>query len=442
MRQDKIPRRILGTLFSSLSAGVVPRIGAPYIAIGRNKEIMALTNDLDRVSDGEGVTRFIIGRYGSGKSFLIQLARGYAIEKGFVTADCDLTPERRLSGSGGAGLATYRELVKNLSCKAAPDGGAIPVIIGKWYAQISSSLTASGVSPEDPRFADLVSDRIVSESRSFEGAVGGFDFAVVVSEYCRAWGRGDDALMSSCLKWIRGEFNTKTEAREAIGIRSLSVIDDLNWYDHLKLIAALVRKIGYSGLCVFIDEGVNLYKISNRISRESNYEKILSMFNDTMQGKAEGLMIVFGGTPKFLEDERRGLFSYEALRSRLADSRFIPDGSGLSTGPIIRLRRLSDSELLALIIRLTSLYGAYYGNEPNVTDEDKKDFLSMVTARTGASEMITPREVIRDYIALLDVLRSEPSKSFGDIVAAGVPSAVKTASSDEKKSVTLDDIEF
>ncbi len=442
MRQDKIPRRILGTLFSSLSAGVVPRVGAPYIAIGRNREIMSLTDDLDRVAEGEGVTRFIIGRYGSGKSFLIQLARGYAIDRGFVTADCDLTPERRLSGSGGTGLSTYRELIKNLSCKAAPDGGAIPVIIGKWYAQISSSLIASGISPEDPRFSDLVSDRIVSESRTFEGAVGGFDFAVVVSKYCRAWGNGDDALMSSCLKWLRGEFNTKTEAREAIGIRSLSVIDDQNWYDHLKLLAALVRKIGYSGLCVFIDEGVNLYKISNRISRESNYEKILSMFNDTMQGKAEGLMIVFGGTPKFLEDERRGLFSYEALRSRLADSRFIPDGTGLSTGPIIRLRRLSDSELLALIMRLTSLYGAYYGTEPDVSDEEKKDFLSLMTSRAGASEMITPREVIRDYIALLDILRSDPSKKFADIVSNRAPDDAKTVKPDERRTIKLDDIEF
>ena len=442
MRQDKIPRRILGTLFSSLSSGVVPRVGAPYIAIGRNREIMSLTDDLDRVADGEGVTRFIIGRYGSGKSFLIQLARGYAIDRGFVTADCDLTPERRLSGSGGAGLATYREHVKNLSCKAAPDGGAIPVIIGKWYAQISSSLISSGISPEDPRFSDLVSDRIVSESRVFEGAVGGFDFAVVISEYCRAWGRGDDSLMSSCLKWLRGEFNTKTEAREALGIRSLSVIDDLNWYDHLKLLAALVRKIGYSGLCVFIDEGVNLYKISNRISREANYEKVLAMFNDTMQGKAEGLMIVFGGTPKFLEDERRGLFSYEALRSRLADSRFITDGTGLASGPIIRLRRLSDSELLALIIRLTTLYGVYYGSEPLVSDEEKKEFISFMTSRTGASELITPREVIRDYIAILDVLRSDPSRNIYDIISNSIPSESKTVRQDEKRTVTIDDLEL
>ena len=443
MRQDKIPKRILGTLFSSLSAGVVPRSGAPYIAIGRKNEIESLTGDLDRVADGEGITRFIIGRYGSGKSFLIQLIRGYAIDRGFVTADCDLTPERRLVGKEGSGLSTYRELVKNLSCKAAPDGGAIPVIIGKWYAQISASLTMTGISLEDPHFSDYVSDRIISESRSFEGAVGGFDFAVIVSEYCRAWGRGDDNLMSACLKWLRGEYNTKKEARDAIGIKSLSVIDDLNWYDHLKLLTALVRKIGYSGLCVFIDEGVNLYKISNRISRESNYERILSIFNDTMQGNAEGLMIVFGGTPQFLEDERRGLFSYEALRSRLADSRIVPENIGRITGPIIRLRRLSDSELLALIIRLTSLYSVYYDVEPLVTDSDMQTFLSFMTSRAGASEMITPREVIRDFIAILDVMRTDPSRKFSDLLSSHVCQIEdKKKNVPSNRSVTLDSIVF
>lgn len=446
MIRDKIPKRILGTLLSSLSAGVVPRIGAPYIAIGRNREIASLTNDLDRTAEGEGVTRFIIGRYGSGKSFLIQLARGYAIDRGFVTADCDLTPERRLVGSDGAGLSTYRELVKNLSCKAAPDGGAIPVIIGKWYAEVSSALIASGMAADEPHFSDVVSDRIVSEARYFEGAVGGFDFALVVSEYCRAWGKGDDATMSACLKWLRGEYETKTEARAAIGIRSVSVIDDTNWYDHLKLLSMLVRKIGYSGLCVFIDEGVNLYKISNRVSRESNYEKILSMFNDTMQGKAPGLMIVFGGTPQFLEDGRRGLFSYEALRSRLADPRTPLAGADSLMGPIIRLRRLSDSELLALIMRLTVLHGTYYDWTPTISDDDKKEYLSSVLSRVGADSLITPREIIREYIYVLDVMRENPGITIDDIIsrekAEPAASPEGEQASAEPKIITVDDIEF
>ena len=437
-----IPKRILGTLFSSLSAGVVPRIGAPYIAIGRNKEISSLTDDLDRTKDGESVTRFIIGRYGSGKSFLIQLMRGYATDKGFVTADCDLTPERRLVGASGAGLSTYRELIRNLSCKAAPDGGALPAIIGRWYTEIYSKLTKEGMSPDDPSFSEAVSQRIVIESKTFEGALGGFDFALVVSEYCKAWGRGDDEMMSSCLKWLRGEFGSKTEARAAIGIKSLSVIDDANWYDYLKLIARLVRKIGYSGLCVFIDECVNLYKISNRISRESNYEKILSMFNDTMQGRAEGLMIVFGGTPKFLEDERRGLFSYEALKSRLSDPRIIADGTDVPRGPIIRLRRLGDSELLALIIRLTSLHGLYYSWEPTITDKEKEDFLSLMLSRAGADSLITPREVIREYIAVLDLLHDDPEKKISDFISSDVIKDKTVSEENRKKAVTIDDLEF
>ncbi len=418
MNTERIPRRVLGTLLSSVSAGVVPRTGAPYIAIGRVDEIASLTRDLDRVAEGEGATRFIIGRYGSGKSFLIQLMRGYAADHGFVTADCDLSPERRLSGTGG--LATYRELMRNLSCKASPDGGALPAIIGKWYSLAAERLAARGITPASHVFVSAVTSEIIADARSLEAGVGGFDFALVVSEYCKAYGEGDDGKMSACLRWLRGEFGNKTEARAALGIRSLSVIDDLNWYDHLKLICALVRKVGYAGLCVFIDEGVNLYKIANRISRESNYEKILSMYNDTMQGKAEGLMLVFGGTPQFLEDTRRGLFSYEALRSRLCDSRFV-SGDGNSPlksmmGPVIRLKRLSDAELLALMMRLTALHGQYHKWSPPVTDEDMTAFLKNSLSRAGADMMVTPREVIRDYVSLLDLLLQNPDRSYADIV--------------------------
>ncbi len=453
---ERIPKRILGTLLSSLSAGVVPRTGAPYIAIGRVDEISALTDDLRRVSDGEGVTRFIIGRYGSGKSFLIQLMRGYAAERGFVTADCDLSPERRLSGPGG--LATYRELVKNLSCKGSPDGGAVGFIIGKWYADCAARLAERGISPTSVDFAELVCREIVRDARSLEEGVGGFDFALVVSEYCRAYADGNDGQMSACLRWLRGEFTTKTEARRALGLRTISVIDDVNWYDHIKLICALVRKVGYAGLCVFIDEGVNLYKIVNRVSREANYEKILSMYNDTMQGKAEGLMLVFGGTPQFLEDTRRGLFSYEALRSRLCDGRFVPaegnEALKSMMGPVIRLKRLSDSELLALMIRLSSLHGSYHGCGEKLTTEQMTVFLKLSMSRAGADSMLTPRELIRDFVSLLDLMLQNPDRTYEDIIKSSKVSADKpkddkdngrtdlTAPTEAVKRISIDEIEF
>ena len=416
---EKIPKRILGSLLSAVSAGVVPRSGAPYIAIGRVDEIESLTDDLSRVSDGEGVTRFIIGRYGSGKSFLIQLMRTYAMERGFVTADCDLSPERRLYGAGG--LNTYRELIRNLSCRSAPDGGALTAVIGRLYSTVTEGLASEGRLPSDEDFSSLLTARIIKETRELEGQVGGFDFALVVSEYCRAWGDGDDAKASACLRWLRGEYANKTEARRELGLRAVSVIDDSNWYEHVKLICALVRRVGYSGLCVFIDEGVNLYKISNRISREANYEKILSMYNDTMQGKADGMMLVFGGTPQFLEDTRRGLFSYEALRSRLCDGRFkeAAEAKGLRStlGPVIRLRRLGDAELLALMMRISSLHERYYGWKSRISDGETADFLKIALSRSGADSMVTPREIIRDFVTLLDLLYQNPGKTYEDVVS-------------------------
>ena len=453
---QKVPRRILGTLLSSLSGGVVPRVGAPYIAIGRTEEIDALASSLDRVADGEGATKFIIGRYGSGKSFLIQLSRGYALDRGFVTADADLSPERKLSGSGGSGLATYRELMKNIASKSSPDGGALPVILGKWFTKIGADLVAEGYDQAGAEYGLEFSRRIMKNLRELEADVGGFDFASVLRTYYEAWRDDDDLKQSACLKWLRGEFGTRTEARQATGIRSLTIIGDDNWYDYLKLFTAFVRLAGYSGLCLYIDECVNLYKIPNRISRENNYEKILAMFNDTMQGRAPGMMIVFGGTPQFLEDSRRGLYSYEALRSRLADGRFGGELRSLMQ-PVIRLRRLSDSELYALVIRLTSLHGEYHKWEPRATEADMRDFLTQSMTREGADSMITPREIIRDYVTLLDLLYTNPDRSFADILGhvqrTTVSSKIDDADDEEggaggipavppKPAVTLDDIEF
>ena len=441
LNTERIPKRVLGILLSSLTAGVVPRVGAPYIAIGRTEEIAALTDDLHRVADGEGASRFVIGRYGSGKSFLIQLIRGHAIDLGFITADCDLSPERRLCGAGG--LATYRELIRNLSCKASPDGGALPAVIGRWYSDIAGRLASDGVLPSSEEFPGRLTSEILRDSRELESGVGGFDFALIVSEYCRAFGEGRDEMMSACLRWLRGEYGTKTEARRATGLRSIGIIDDSNWYDHIKLLSALARRIGFSGLAVFIDEGVNLYKIPNRISREANYEKILSIYNDTMQGKAPGMMFVFGGTPQFLEDTRRGLFSYEALRSRLSGGRLSAgDDDGIidRMEPVIRLRRLSDAELTALLIRLSRLYGEYYSSDVRVTDSDMADFVRRSAARSGADTMLTPREIIRDFLRLLNLLRQNPDRDY-DYFANRRECSTDPANTEKTDPISTDDSE-
>ena len=413
----KVPKRILNTLLSSLSAGVVPRIGAPYIAIGRKDEIGSLLDNLDAVMDGGAFTRFLIGRYGSGKSFLIQLLRGYALERGFICADADLSPERRLTGGNGAGLATYKELMINISTKAYPDGGALAGILSRHFTSLKTELVESGVLPDDPLFERELKKKVFLTLSELEGDVGGFDFASVLSAYYTAAMNDDADKKSACLRFLRGEFATKTEAAAALGFRVSAVIDDENWYNYVKLFSTLSEKLGYSGLILFIDECVNLYKIPNRISREANYEKLLAIFNDTLQGKASRLGVIFGGTPQFLEDSRRGLFSYEALKSRLYDSRYSELGYQNLSTPVIRLRRLSDNELLALVKRLSKLFMQKEGlDAPLVTDSEIEGFVRSSTARAGADEMITPREIIRDFLTLLNILKDNPGARFSELV--------------------------
>ena len=433
---NKIPKRILVSLLESLSAGVVPRTGAPYVAIGREAEIDALMDCLSNVENGGAFMKLIIGRYGSGKSFLIQLMRGYAVEKGFVCCDADLSPERRLYGSKGNGLATYKELVKNMCTKTSPDGGAIQNVIAKWISNVRSDVALAGFGIGTQEFDREVMRRIHEVTRETENYVGGFDFACCVNAYYVGSVNDNEELKGAAVRWLRGEYTTKSEAKKALGVSN--IIDDENWYDYIKLLAYFVRKIGYKGLVIFIDECVNLYKITNRISREANYEKLLSMFNDTLQGNAVGLGIVLGGTPMFLEDKRRGLYSYEALKSRLEEGRY---GSGFKNlmGPTIRLERLDDDALYALVCRVKNLHAQNYGWDPPVNDGMVIDFLRESLSRAGADSMVTPREIIRDFLEVLNILYQHPELNFDDIVKSTVASSspVSTTADDDIADIEI-----
>ena len=241
----RVPKRILSTLLTSIAAGVVPRSGAPYIAIGRTDEIAALLSDLDNIAEGAATMRFIIGKYGSGKSFLLQLIRGTALERGYICADADLSPERRICGAKGTGVATYKELMRNLSSKTSPDGGALHQVIARWLSALQSDIAGRGIAPETEEFRRALTKEIFAVTRDMESEVGGFDFASVLNSYYRAYTDDDEEKKSACIRWLRGEYTTKTEAKSALGVGS--IIDDDSWYDYIKLWAVFFRRIGYKG---------------------------------------------------------------------------------------------------------------------------------------------------------------------------------------------------
>ncbi len=411
----QVPRRVCAAVLNSLAAGVVPRTGLPYIAIGRNREIAALLQDLETVESGGSGFRLIVGRYGSGKSFLLQLLRGHAMERGFAVADADLSPERRLAGAKGQGLATYRELIRNLSTRAAPDGGALPVILSRWIAQIQLRVAAAEkLSPGSPELTRAVELAILEDISRFADMVHGFDFAAAVAAFYRGYAEGDESLRQAALRWLRGEFSNKTEARAYLPVQS--VISDESWYDYLKLMSALMVATGQKGLLIIIDEAVNLYKIVQSVSREANYEKLLGMFNDATQGKLSNMAFFLGGTPQFVEDNRRGLYSYEALRSRLRANRFAGGDTQDFAGPVLTLQPLTPEELLALLKRILELHSQRYEWTPPVSDAQLAAFVEELAGRMGADILLTPREVVRDFTGLLNILQQNPDKQFEDLV--------------------------
>jgi hypothetical protein len=392
-------------LLQSLRAGVVPRTGQHLIQVGRAREIESLLRDIERVGDAGSAFRLVIGEYGSGKTFFLNLVRSVAMEKKLVTASADLNPDRRLHATGGQARSLYAELMRNLATRMRPEGGALGSVVEKFVSSVLQEAKAVGEDPETVIHAKMA---VLSE------LVGGFDFAQVVAAYWRGHDTGNDALKQDALRWLRGEFTTKTEARQALGVRT--IVDDGNFYDQLKLVARFVRLAGYGGLLVCLDELVNLYKLHSRQARDSNYEQILRILNDALQGSAEGLGLLLGGTPEFLMDTRRGLYSYSALQSRLAENTFARDGLVDFSHPVLRLASLSQEELYVLLQKVRHVYAAGDSARYLLPDEALQAFMANCLQRVGEAYFRTPRNTITAFVNLLAVLEQNPGTDWRALV--------------------------
>lgn len=399
--------RVRDAVLQSLRSGVTPRIGQSHIQVGRAQELQALIDDIDRVSDGGSGLRFVIGEYGSGKTFFMNLVRSVSLEKKLVTAHADLNPDRRLHSTGGQARSLYQELMRNLSTRSKAEGGALPSVVERFVMSSVSEAEKRSIRPEA-----VMRERLASLSEM----VGGYDFAEVVATYWRSHDSGNDAGKNDAIRWLRAEYSTKTDARKALGVRS--IIDDSNVYDHLKLMARFIRLAGYSGFLVCLDEMVNLYKLSSTRARISNYEQILRIVNDSLQGASEGLGFLFGGTPEFLLDPRKGLFSYEALQSRLAENRFATGELVDLSGPVIHLANLTPEDLFVLLGKIRHVYAAGDPDRYLVPDDALQAFMRHCSDRIGDAYFRTPRNTIKEFVGFLAVVEQNSGTAWSEMLGS------------------------
>lgn len=389
------------TVLQSLRAGVVPRAGQHLIQVGRAREVETLLADINRIADGGAGIRFVIGEYGAGKTFFLNLVRAIAMEKKLVTATADLNPDRRLHATGGQARSLYAELMRNLSTRTKPDGGAIAGVVEKFVTNAKSEAMAAGQSAEAV---------IRNKLDQLTEMVNGYDFADVIAAYHRGYETGDEKLKADAVRWLRGEFTTKTDAKTALGVRT--IIDDANFYDQLKLFARFVRLAGYSGLLICLDELVNIYKLANTQARAANYEQILRILNDSLQGTAVGLGVILGGTPEFLLDTKRGLYSYTALQSRLAENTFANGGLVDYNGPVLRLSSLTPEDFFVLLQKIRNVYALADPAKYLLQDDAIAPFMAHCAKRIGEAYFRTPRTTITAWINLLAILEQNPSADW------------------------------
>jgi len=407
---NNIRPRERDAIIQSLGAGVVPRIGQHLIQVGRLREVEALIKDIDRCAEGGSAFRLAIGEYGSGKTFFLNLIRSIAHERRMVTVHADLSPERRLHSSGGETRALYSELMRNIATRSNPDGSAMTSVVERFVGTALDESREGGVKPEN-----VIHSRLQSLSEFTDG----YDFAEVVGAYWRGHDTGKEDLKNDAVKWLRAEFSTRTDARAALGVRT--IISDGNFYDHLKLMARFVRLSGFQGLFVMLDEMVNLYKLANTQSRNANYEEILRILNDCLQGSAENLGFVLGGTPEFLMDTRRGLYGYQALQSRLAENTFATHGLVDYNSPVIRLANLTQEELFLLLGKIRDVFAHGDSTRYLIPDEGLKQFMEYCSKRIGEAYFRTPRTTIKSFTNLLSVLEQNRQTSWQELVAEVSP---------------------
>jgi hypothetical protein len=402
-----IKPRYREAIIQSLRAGVVPRVGQQYIQVGRREEVKALVTDIGRVVDGGSSIRFVIGEYGSGKTFFLNLIRSIALERNVVAINADLSPDRRLYASGGQARSLYSELMRNVSTRSKPDGGAMPAIVEKFVTSAISEARSSGAGPDEVIRARLA---------SLQELVGGYDFAQVIEAYWRGFDTGNEELKESALRWLRGEYTTKTDARASLGVRT--IVSDANVYDQLKLFARFVRLASYAGIVIVLDELVNLYKLANAQSRNSNYEQILRILNDVLQGNVEAMAFLLGGTPEFLLDTRRGLYSYSALQSRLAQNQFATNGLVDYGGPVLSLSQLTKEDLYVLLVRIRNVYAFGDAAKYLLPDEALEAFMQHCSTRIGDAYFRTPRNTVTAFVSLLAVLEQNAQASWQELLGA------------------------
>ncbi len=419
-----VRRREREAILQSLRAGVVPRVGLQHIQVGRKPEVAAVLNDLESVRDGSSAIRFVIGRFGAGKSFFLNLVQTVALEKRFVVVRADITTDRRFHGSGGQARAMTAELMRNMATKAKPDGAAMPNVVEKWIASVATTLEEEGAAAEE------IERAIVRTLSPLHDLVGGFEFAEVLARYYRAYAADNESLKRAATRWLRAEFGTKTEAREELGVRE--IVDDAKFYDYLKLWAAFSRIAGYSGLVVGFDELVVLsHRLSHRRARDSNYEQVLRMLNDCLQGHVEGLMLLFCGTDESLEDRRRGLYSYEALATRLAPNEFAQGDLRDLSSPVIRLPSLTAEDLFVLLQRIRRVFASEKRVNVDVPDDAIVAYLDYCAKRLGATYFQTPRDAVTRFVGLLGVLESNPALDWRGAMAQVGAEPVPASTSSE-----------
>ncbi len=388
-------RRDAEDIVAALRSGLVPRRGLHHLATGMDALMRAVDQELDFVATGKGTAKWIRGEYGSGKTFATRLLCARARERGFATAEVQIsindTPLHHLE-------TVYRRLIERLET-AADGAGAFQGIVDAWLYQVGDEVQRlQGLAEDDPRLAEATEQRL--EDKLAELARQNRTFPAALRAYHRAMHDGDFATAQGLIAWLAGQPHVSSSVIAKAGIKGK--VDGQVALSFLAGLLCLLRQTDRPGLVVVLDEVETIQRM-NAQTREKALNVLRQLMDQLAGEQFPGLYLVVTGTRDFFEGYK-GLKSAAALYQRVSvtfgdDPRF----DNLKAAQV-RLNPFDAERLLEIGRRVRDLYPTEHPDRvlTRVSDEFLQGLVGQVTSGFGGKVTVAPRVFLRELIDVID----------------------------------------
>lgn len=388
---------ILREIIDSLRNGTVPAEGTENIAVGIDEELTEIQDQIERTREDKSAFKFIIGDYGSGKTFFSTSVREMAYDKKFVVSSVVISQETPLHKFE----ELYRKIMEGMRTSENKKIPAFNFILEEWLLNIEDKvIEIEGLDPyEDSKKFQIEMNKRINEELMIVGSIAA-SFANAIRAFYKAKYEGDTVLAQGAVAWLKGD-NVRAELKSKLGV--IGTITRENSFEFFRALLQMIKTAGYEGLMIILDEVETVQKLVRKDMRSAAYENLRFFIDESDRNSFPSCFFLYTGTTDLMESEK-GFKSLEPLYQRIKVEREKGDKFKNLRQPVMFLDGLNRDRLYEVACRVRNIHGQVYSWMPNdkLTDDFIKRLINDMTLGFGGEINIGPRGFLRTLIDILD----------------------------------------